>query len=144
MKKLLENVILLLITAILVLGIYNYVKSIEEPKEEDPIVDVLPDDEQPGENETPGTDVEPGEDENISTIVIYGSDSSRDLTIQYEEGMTWGDWLNSKYNTFGAEKKSYILFPQYGYLTYGEYGDSSEPSVSTTDKIDNTYTYSTM
>ena len=162
MKNLLENVILLLVTAILVLGIYNYVKSIEEPKEEDPIVDVLPDDEQPGENETPGTDVEPGEnetpgtdvepgedvlpgeDENISTIVIYGSDSSRDLTIQYEKGMTWGDWLNSKYNTFGAEKKSYILFPQYGYLTYGEYGDSSEPSVSTTEKIDNTYTYSTM
>ena len=58
--------------------------------------------------------------------------------------MTWGDWLNSKYNTFGANDKPYILFPQYGYLTYGEYGSSSEPSVSTTDKIDNTYTYSTM
>lgn len=100
MKKLLENVILLLVTAILVLGIYNYVKSNEEPKEEDPIVDVLPDDEQPGENETPGTDVEPGEDEKEpeENPVQLATFRVGDKEYQFEEGMTWSQFVDSEYN----------------------------------------------
>ena len=147
MKKLLENVILLLITAILVLGIYNYIKSIEEPKEEDPIVDVLPDDEEPGENETPGTDVEPGEDEETSvellTFSVFYCDELK--SFSFEEGMTWEDFINSDYDVpletgdvwsidSGIVKPIGIAFLVY----YANNGDSA---VQDTDLIRANYTY---
>ena len=34
------------------------------------------------------------------------------LTLTAEEGMTWGEWLTSEYNTVGAKVEyNYIFFP---------------------------------
>ena len=49
---------------------------------------------------------------NIKTLDIIFSDEQRVIyTIQYEEGMTWGEWLDSKYNTISLYR--YEAYPHY-------------------------------
>ena len=90
--KLIENLLLLLFTALLVLGVYNYIESQPKPEEDNPVVDVLPDD---GEQEEPVETLQ---------LTIYGDfDCTEEaFTIEFVEGMTWGEWVNSKYNTHGC------------------------------------------
>ena len=33
------------------------------------------------------------------TVVIERSDCTEEITIEYEEGMTWAEWVESDYNT---------------------------------------------
>ncbi len=41
---------------------------------------------------------------NVKELTIKDTGSKvGDITIQYEEGMTWNDWLSSSYNRFGFE-----------------------------------------
>lgn len=82
--RFLENLCLLLVTALIVLGGYNYIKSQEKSKEETPIVDVVP-----GDEDTLKLDIY----DNTGESVVH--------TIEYEEGMTWAEWLESDYNKVG-------------------------------------------
>ena len=76
-----EAVSLIILTAACVIGVTKHLDSHkEEPKEDTPIVEELPNEEEPGE-ETP----------EILTFTV-GSD-----TYEYVDGMTWADWGNSEY-----------------------------------------------
>ena len=75
MKRFFEIIILLVLAAALGTGIYNLCKSNDKPKEETPAVETL-------------------------KLDIYDSEKVNILyTIEYEEGMTWGEWLESDYNS---------------------------------------------
>ena len=76
--KFIENLLLLLFAALLVLGVYNYIDSQPKTEEDNPTVDVLPDDGE--QEETVETLTVNVCDENDSSIVLY--------TIEYEEGLT--------------------------------------------------------
>ena len=62
-------------------------------------------------------------------------------TLQFEEGMTWGEWCNSKYNTLGW----YVLYGDFLDLVVHDFGDYvvyRGSSVRPTDIIlNNTYNY---
>lgn len=71
------------------------------------------------------------EQSNVKTITIkdvvgYGLE---ELIIQYEEGMTWQDYINSKYNTNDA-----IIIDEYGYVVLKETTDCRISSDSSTDR----------
>ena len=95
MKDLLENIVLMLLTALLFMGVYNYCKSNEEPKDEDPIVDVLP-----GDNE----EQEPSEDEvQLKEVQLNFTSGTTGPTtsfpmLTYYDGCTWGELL--EFNDF--------------------------------------------
>ena len=93
MKKILENAVLLVIAAALFLGVYSYIKASDDPIEDDEIVDV----------ETDGA----GEVELLELTIDCSFTGTADITIQYEEGMTWEEWINSEYNTFGFSLTDY-------------------------------------
>ena len=78
----LEVVSLMILTAVLVVGVINYMKTVEEPKEETPIVEV--------EDEKPV----------IKNITISSGPAT--YFISYEEGMTWAKWVKSSYNIIGC------------------------------------------
>ena len=88
MKKKEKNVfsVIALVLLFLVLGglVYNAINDVE--KEEDPIEDVLP-----------------GEDVIETKTLTITNDAELpghdDITILYEEGMTWEEFVNSNYNT---------------------------------------------
>lgn len=46
---------------------------------------------------------------NLKTLTIEDikGEFGRDVTIQYEEGMTWGEWINSEYNQVGMYLTQY-------------------------------------
>ena len=80
MKKKEKNVfsVIALVLLCLVLGglVYNAINDVE--KEEDPTEDVITGDELP-EDEGP----------KVLTLTIQGGPSGEQITIEYEEGMTW-------------------------------------------------------
>ena len=78
----LEAASLMILTAVLIVGIINYTKTIEEPKEETPIVEV--------EDKKPV----------IKNITITSGPAT--YFISYEEGMTWAKWVISSYNIIGC------------------------------------------
>jgi hypothetical protein len=41
------------------------------------------------------------------------------VTINYEEGMTWYEWCNSKHNTIGLSAYIQEGYPEYNYVHYG-------------------------
>lgn len=62
-----------------------------------------------------------GEQKNIAISLKFADTES----IEFEEGMTWADWVESEYNTFGVTLDSYgaIRMPYNGNLfTTDEYG----------------------
>ncbi len=59
---------------------------------------------------------------NLMTITIentYGYEGLTAITIQYEEGMTWGEFINSEYNTNGM-----IGSNEHGTVQYLDYNNS--------------------
>ena len=48
---------------------------------------------------------------NVKTLTIKDIRSivGEDITIQYEEGMTWEDWLVSEYNVYGFETSNEVI-----------------------------------
>ena len=78
----LEASALIILTAACVVGVIKHLDyRTEEPNEETPIIDELP-----GENEVPEVNRE------VKTLSIDCGGS-----ISYEEGMTWGEWLESNH-----------------------------------------------
>ena len=132
-KNVFQIVALALISLVLLGAVIDVANDLV--KEEDPTEDVLPDDEQSGENVTPGTDVEPGENVTPGTDVepgvetltfninhaAYDSSGYTILTgtytqITYVEGMTWAEWVDSEYNTIGASIDGGFVLITGGYL----------------------------
>ena len=94
--ELLEAAALIILTAACVVGVMKHLDSHkDEPTEDTPIVEELPEEELPG-------DELPGEDGLLSLTINFYNSSRTPVTIKYEEGMTWEEWCNSEYNTFGA------------------------------------------
>ena len=95
-----EAVALIILTAVLVVGVYKYIDTSDNEKEENPVVDV-----EPGGDELPGEDNGTEEEPVIITATVYYQGEIADFdgisTIQYEEGMTWAEWVESEYNKFG-------------------------------------------
>ena len=85
----LEAAALIILTGVIVLGVIKYIDSKEELKEEDPIVDV-----EQGGDETPNEDEGPLL---ITATLFYQGEHTDYETMQYEDGMTWGEWLVSEY-----------------------------------------------
>jgi len=50
-----------------------------------------------------GANYETAEEEKIRIIKIWMYDDGEYQNFKYEEGMTWGEWVESKYNTVGAK-----------------------------------------
>ena len=90
--EIIEAIALMLLTAVCVVGVINYAKSLEEEKLKEPIVEKPPVVEEKPE-ELP---VE------ILTMDIQLHTSGFDYvvlyTIEFEKGMTWEEWINSDYN----------------------------------------------
>ena len=102
MNKVIKGILLLLMTVVLALGLHNLFAPDKEanPKPEDnSVVDVLPGDE---EQEQPE---EPVETLQVDVRAAYNNYDIV-LTIEFEEGMTWNEWVNSKYNTHGCKIES--------------------------------------
>lgn len=59
-----------------------------------------------------GASLEPGETSNSPTLITFTINST---TYQSEEGMTWAEWVESEYNTFGyyisEDYSNYIVAP---------------------------------
>ena len=84
MKKFFETLCCILLTLVLLIVVGNYFENKEEPKEDDPVVET------PVEDETPSPEV--------LTLMIYNySEDEVIISIDFEEGMTWRDWMNSEY-----------------------------------------------
>ena len=114
----LEVVSLMILTAVLVVGVINYMKTVEEPKEETPIVEV--------EDEKPV----------IKNITISSGPAT--YFISYEEGMTWAKWVKSSYNIIGCYTSgNRIMNNENMELFTDEYG-----TVKPADLIDPTRQYS--
>lgn len=84
MKRFLESLCLILLSAFLIIKIGGYYEDkAEEPTPDDEVVET------PVEDETP---VE------VLTLMIYNySEDEVIISIDFEEGMTWRDWMNSDY-----------------------------------------------
>lgn len=124
----LEAAALIILTGVIVIGVMKYIDTKEEVKEEDPIVEV-----------EPGTDEEQGADEIISLTIIDNSDVYENKTIQYVKGMTWGEFINSEYNTDGLEfSEDYIIAD--GFTLYVLIEDE-ETMINPSDLIDNNLNY---
>ena len=102
-----EAAAIIVLTAVLVVGVINYLGT-TEPKDETPVGDTLP-----------------GDEPVISTLTITGNEyfSLDDFTITYEDGMTWEEWVNSEYNEFG-----FVIMSDYvgyeGLIIYATDGSS--------------------
>lgn len=104
----LEAAALIIITGVIVVGVYKYVDSKEEPKEETPIVEEAPGDEEPDGDETPEEPV-------ILSFTVSHHD--QEYTYNFEEGMTWEEFLASDYNTNGVFEivsDPYVFYDGYG------------------------------
>ena len=79
----------MILLGLVAVGVVANVIKDNVKEEEDPIVEELPGDEEPGGDET----------EVLSLTIKNTGDSSlcEDIIIQYEEGMTWAEWIDSKY-----------------------------------------------
>lgn len=69
---------------------------------------------------------------NLKTITIEnreGYEGLTDITIQYEEGMTWEQFVSSEYNIDNV-----ITIDEYGYVVLTEYTDAKISSDSETDE----------
>lgn len=89
--KLLKCILLLILAAALGLGLYNLISSM--PKEEESTVETF---------------------ELTFELPEYrGGPKTYNFVIEYEEGMTWEEWLESDYNTFAeiGSGPTSILFP---------------------------------
>ena len=76
-----EAAALIILTAACVVGVMKHLDShTDEPKEDTPIVEELPNEEEPGE-ETP----------EILTFTVSSN------TYEYVDGMTWKEWGESEY-----------------------------------------------
>ena len=69
-----EAAAIIVLTAVLVVGVINYVKTTEH-NDETPVVE---------------------EDVTPTFTLITGAE---EITLEFEEGTTWEDWFNSSYNT---------------------------------------------
>lgn len=78
-----EAAAIIVLTAVLVVGVINYAKTNDEQKEETPIV----------------------EGAEILTLTVTTMDEP--ITITYEKGMTWREWVASDYNNFGVYEQHY-------------------------------------
>ena len=105
MKRFLEYGILMILAAILVMRFYNYTKA-DEPKEDDPIVDVLP-----------GEDEQPGED---SLIEVY----AEDMVIEHIIGVSLN---NIAHNVVVTENGQYYQGSDIEFI-------SSSPDVANVDE----------
>ena len=85
-KNVFQIVALALISLVLLGAVIDVANDLV--KEEDPTEDVLPDDEQPGEDEK-----EP--EENPVQLATF---RVGDKEYQFEEGMTWSQFVDSEYN----------------------------------------------
>ena len=126
----LEAAALIILTGVIVVGVMKYVDTKEEPKEEDPIVE-----------ENQGL-----EEVTLLEIKYYSdiADNNTFITLTFEEGMTWADWVESKYNTHGFSIDDYYILDNNSEpVMY--YSDSVMPgegiSVDLTDVINYEFTY---
>jgi hypothetical protein len=75
-------------------------------------------------------------------FIVQNWSTSEILILNFEEGMTWGQWIDSEYNTVGIEAHyefAYIQHPQWGYAIV----DSGYNRLFATDTIFANYMYST-
>ena len=79
MIKFLQGIALILFAALCILGIQKYssITNDAEKEPEDPITEEAP--------------------EQVLTFTV------NNVSYEFEAGMTWEDWVNSHYNTLGAE-----------------------------------------
>lgn len=71
-------------------------------------------------------------------------DFGEEVTLFYESGMTWGEWVNSEYNTLGITDE--LMLPQMEgyYICYGVYENEEwvkNVYMKSTDLIDNKLNY---
>ena len=111
----LEAAAIIVLTAVLVVGVINYVKTTEH-NDETPVVE--------------GAEI-------LSLTIVDISGMEDSYTISFEKGMTWREWINSEYNDLGFELqedgtlvanmqkvKSYleILGPGFGFRDSSSHG----------------------
>ena len=117
----LEAAALIILTGVLVVGVIKYIDSREEPKEEDPTVEVNPD----GDEETPTVDEEqpnePAESFSRKTIEINvaGPGTGVKLSFEYNPGMTWQEAIDNN-----PELLEQLIINEDGTISvdFGEYG----------------------
>ena len=81
-------------------AVNNSTKDDKEPNEETPIVETL------------------------KLAIIDEDDESIIYNIEYVEGMTWGEWVDSDYNTLGITTKLVTVSDQYKILKIkGQYNN---------------------
>ena len=136
MKKIILFVVILLGLAILGIGLYDHYKS-KEPAEETPVVDELPGDED-GIDELPNFEDEEG----ILSLDVYFSAYTDEMTdyikVYYMEGMTWAEWIDSKYNIYNAivyDEFVHFIFDSEPYFLYSTYDYVGQPDILISDVI---------
>lgn len=89
-----------------------------------------------------GASLEPGETSNSPTLITFTISNTLQQvnTYQAEEGMTWSEWVNSKYNTIGA----YINYGKVFLTAQYRIGGEGETYVNATSNIVENGTYSYM
>ena len=79
--------------------------------------------------------VEPEKDDLVKTLKIWHSDGG--YTIQYREGMTWGEWASSSYNTTSIMINDYFFRDsKYGFFYVADWSSGCEGYV-TVDRVMN-------
>ena len=127
MIKFLQGIALILFAALCILGIQKYssITNDVEKEPEDPVTEEV-------------EDTEP--EVKVLDLKIYlSSTTESSYTVQYEEGMTWNDWIASSYNTYNAKTVS-------GRITFDISGSSKLLMLGTnypsgSDVIDSTARY---
>ena len=122
----------------IVVGVYKYISSNDNDKEEEPIEDILPDDDlEPDVNL-------PGQEHEMLELYINTGEYSINNFIIYEKGMTWVEWFSSDY--YDDKIKIGTAYYEEAYLTYNDIdlycGDSQHSElylVSINDEISYNY-----
>ena len=107
----LEAAALIILTGVIVVGVMKYIDTKEEPKEETPIVEELPGDELPEEDN--GTDEEPLQPTiRMEYIPVSGPESLGE--VKYYDGITWEELiiLNDITN-FSIDADNEVTFTNY-------------------------------
>ena len=125
MRRFLESLCLILFIALLAIQVGSYFENkADEPKEEDPIVET------PVEDESP----------EVLTLIIENGDN--DITIEYEDGMTWLEWATSSYYNDILEV---IIEADTDGVYYGDYSlcinDGHDTGVTANDLINSSLDY---
>lgn len=122
MKKLFESLFYLFLAALCVVGIGLGIEHINDKEDE--------------VTETPAT-----EEVDLQSVELVNNELNYSITINYVDGMTWTDWINSDYNTFdGKIELDQVV------LTYngGNPIVFVDAPVLPTDVIDNSLNYTLM